>query len=130
MSKLTESFRGVGVFNAHGFYGGQPYISYVPNGGCRSFQYACWAVHPPAGKKWTNLHWMDYGSKRFAISAAKGATHKERKASALLEAQAFLSRNCGIQQYAKDPYGGYGDAEFVSLRIADLKAQAQDKEDS
>lgn len=126
MSKLTESFRTVRVVNPYDFYQGRPYVWYQPNGPSRSMVYAAWMVAPPRGKKFEG-HWHDYGNKSFGLYDGDGGTHAVRKATSLAMAISWAKYTLGIQEWAKDPYGSYGEAKFVKARISELKVQVVER---
>jgi len=111
MSKLTDKLREKGVYNIHDFYGyGQPFIVYYPSTSGRAGQSARWKVF----KIGTSLSetWYDYGAKTFLKWGDK------KKAFA--EAQAYATEKFGIKEFARDPFGGYGDAEYVKARLKEL----------
>lgn len=121
MSKLTESFRSIRVFNPHDFYAtrrGQAYIEYTTADRGRGGRSAYWAVYGVGFDTNPDGHWRDYGRKTFPVYS------REDKASQLEAAQEWAARY-GITDWAKDPYGGWGDAEFVKQRVAELKAQVK-----
>ena len=107
MSKLTEVLREKKVYNEYLFYGKQPYIGYRS---AHSVIPACWAVC----KLGINLGeaWYDYGSRTFS---AWGNRKK-----ALGEAQAWASEKFGVKVWARDPFGSYGEAEFIKKRIKEI----------
>jgi hypothetical protein len=112
MSKLTDKLRERGVFNPHNFYGPQPYIGQRVKGGSRDVVPSSWQVHK-AGLSLSTA-WYDYGAKSFSYSGV--ASRKE----ALAEAIAWASERFGIKNWAKDPFGSYGDAEYIRNRIKEL----------
>lgn len=113
MSKLTDSFRAVGVFNPYEFYGrGRVYLDFRP-AHSRACVSSAWVVHCPGFKTDPGAHWQDNGNKTF-LGRFRG--------EALADAQAWASERYGIKAWARDPYGGYGDAEFVAARVKELKA--------
>ena len=115
MSKLTEKFREKRVYNPYEFYGElEPYIVYHPS---RPFHSANWAVI----KRGVNMGraWYDDGCRTFRGFGMPG--EGTRRARALLEAQAWASEKFGIKEWARDPFGSYGEAEFVKRRIKELK---------
>jgi hypothetical protein len=123
MSKLTESFRAVGVINPHDFYGhGNVFITYAPTEGGRVWG-ARWRVARPGFQTDPKAAWYDYGNKTFQVWAPYGEKHSEVKRAVLAEAQAWASQRYGITEWKRDPFGSYGDAEFVVNRIKELKAQ-------
>lgn len=123
MSKLTDSFRTVGVFNPYAFHGDEPYIEYRPNGDSRSMIYAAWGIHAK-GRKLSD-HWRDNGVKFVHVNFALGATFADRKATALAAAQKWASERFGITEWARSPYGSYGEAGHVKARVAELKAEVE-----
>jgi hypothetical protein len=120
VSKLTESFREVGVYNLHEFYGkGNVYLHFHPSDSRRCFTRG-WGVFRPGYPTDPKAHWMDYGNKYF---------HGGFRGEALVQAQAWAGKRYGIKEWARDPFGGYGDAAFVKARVKTLKAEvAKNKE--
>lgn len=116
MSKLTESFRAVEVYNPYEFYGEKPYISFSP-----AQPHSCivsrWAVH----KRGLNLSesWYDHGAQTFSVYGDKQ--------KALLKAQIWATGLFGIKEWTRDPYGSYGDAEYVKSRVKELKQLVKEK---
>ena len=115
MSKLTDKFREKGVFNSYYFYGMQPYISYQVGDNWISSR---WAVY----KRGKNLGqaWYDHGCRTFTGHGEVGDGTKRTKG--LLQAQRWASKKFGIETWARDPFGSYGEAEFVKQRVKELKA--------
>lgn len=110
MSKLTEQLREKRVSNPYDFYNGQPYITYHSHDR-RSCTPSCWAVI----KRGLTLSdaWHDYGARTFSgFGNRKGA---------LAEAQAWAAERFGIKVWARDPFGSYGDADFIKQRIKELR---------
>jgi hypothetical protein len=56
--------------------------------------------------------WYDYGARTFS----------GRKKEALSEAQAWATDRFGIKVWVRDPFGSYGEAEFIKKRIKELTA--------
>lgn len=124
MSKLTDQLREIRIFNDHGFFndgGTQVYISYSPAERGRAYKSACWQVHRFVNGREVQTdpdgHWRDYGRKTFS------AYRREDKAPALERAQAWCAERYGITEWARSPFGGYGDAEFVKARLKELKGR-------
>lgn len=114
MSKKQEAFRAIRVFNSHevcDLGGGTIYLSYHPRDerGCSP---AKWLVnginHSPDPKS----HWADYGSKSFI---------GKMRSPAFGEAKAWASEKYGIKEWARDPFGGWQDAEV--LRRVEIKSK-------
>ena len=107
MSKLTETLREKKVYNEYEFYGTQPYISYYP---AHSVIPAHWSVC----KQGLNLGraWYDHNARTFS-------TRGNRKQS-LIEAQAWESETFGVKTWARDPFGSYGEVEFIKQRIKQI----------
>lgn len=78
-------------------------IGYAANGG-RSVLPAWWAVWSPFFKTNPDGAWYEHGSKTFTMG--DGETHKERKAAALITAQAWAAQY-GITEWAKNRVGDY-----------------------
>lgn len=122
MSKLTESFQTVRVFNSFEFYGhGRPYIAFAPRAGAFP---AKWQVHRPGFKTDPDAHWGDHGSKTFSASGKGDAVAQQK-------ALDWASERYGIKEWKRDPFGSYGETEFVDRRVKELKAavreQAEDR---
>jgi hypothetical protein len=112
MSKLTEQLRSRGIHNSYDFYEQEPWISWTANGG-RSVLPAWWAVY----KRGRNLGsaWYDHGAKTFS--------GRKRDKEVLAEAQRWASVEFGgIKEWARDPFGSYGDAGFIKKRITEILA--------
>jgi hypothetical protein len=144
MSKLKDSLRTVGVFNPYHFYrsaeqeGAVVHIDYYPNGNQRAGQYAHWAVAlgtvnlDPEGN---TGHRFLIKSKDFSVTFthsddprfSRRGTFAEARQAALREAQDWANKKFGKRPWAKDPWGGYGDAVYVAERLAELKAAAKAK---
>ena len=122
MSKLTEAYRTVGVFNAYEFARdkGRIWIGYTPNDYGRAGRSACWHVYGRDIQTDPKAHWQDNGSKWFGFLGAKGRNHSERKRSVLLLAQKWASEKYGIKKWARTPFGDWMEAEFVRSRVAEL----------
>lgn len=121
MSKRTDAWRAVRLYNIHGFYAGRPYISYQAGENGRVYRPAGWRVY----KQGENLatHWMDSGARVFTIHGQPGTRLTERRWAAHSEAVRWASERFGISDWMKDPYGGWGEAAFVKARIRDLNEQ-------
>ena len=116
MSKLTETFRTVRVFNPHDFYGtGNVYLAFRRSDPRRCVTSA-WGVFRPGFQTAPGGFWGNYGNKHF-LGGFRG--------EALLEAQEWAGKRYGVTEWARDPYGSYGDARFIKARIAALKAEAK-----
>lgn len=120
MSKLTEELRTVGVFNSHGFYNGQEprgqvFIGYRTEDGRSPFS-SRWLVYRIGFKTDPGAHWSDNGNRSFIPHG------RHSRKEALAEAQAWAGKRYGIGEWKRDPFGSYGDAEFVTARTAELKA--------
>lgn len=119
MSKLTESLRAVGVFNPHDFYGnGNVYLAFrrVDSRRCVT---SAWGVHRPGFKTEPDGFWGNYGNKYF---------HGGFRGDALVAAQKWAGERYKIEEWARDPFGSYGDAAFVKARIAALKAEIKKRQ--
>jgi hypothetical protein len=115
MSKLTEKFREKGIFNPYNFYGDQPYITYQ-SAQPRSCMCAQWSVV----KRGLDMGeaWYDYGCKTFTGFGLTG--EGSIRTRALLQAQAWASEKFGIKTWMRDPFGSYGEVEYVKKRIKEL----------
>ena len=109
MSKTIDKMRERGVYNAYDFYADKPYISYctherrscIPNG---------WSVC----KRGLNLGqaWYDNGRRSFSAFG--------NRKQALAEAQEWAGKKFGILEWARDPFGSYGEAAYVKARVKEL----------
>jgi hypothetical protein len=109
MSKLTDQLRAVKCINQWDFYGDQPYLYYRPRGDARSMQVPGWLVFKRGVK--LEGHWMDHGARWF---------HTKRNAPEV--AQAWAAKQFKIKAWARDPWGGYGPADYVTTRLQELLA--------
>lgn len=125
MSKLTDEFRKLKIYNQHEFSRkDMVYITYHPQTTGLGSRCARWVVCGVGFSIDPNGHWSDYGNKPFMVWG------REQKQSALLEAQEWAGKQYGIKSWAKTPYGSWMDAEFVKKRVAELKAQLKQLEAS
>jgi hypothetical protein len=115
VSKLTEKLRTVGVFNPYGFYGDHPYIGSRARE-ARACRCAAWMVHKK--NEVLDNAWYNYGARAFTHGG------RESKKKALADAQAWASDKFGIKEWARDPFGSYGEASFVKARVAELVRKA------
>lgn len=123
MSKLTEQFRNVGIYNAWEFYGvGRVYIDRQTTFG-RSPIPSAWKVIRP-GYKTDPEGWHYDGHKAFSYAERDGSKQ------AFEEAKAWASERYGVREWKRDPFGAYGEAQFVVARIAELKQVAADAKGS
>jgi hypothetical protein len=116
--KLTDKLRERGVYNSWEFYGNEVYISFRANQGSRDVLPSRWNVRKPG----TSLSdaWYDNGCKSFGGSGRKGA------AAGLEEAKKWASKEFGIKEWARDPYGSWGEAGYVKRRIKELTKAASE----
>lgn len=116
MSKLTDLLSTVKVYNDYEFFGNEPYMTHASNGG-RTVMPPWWAV----GKRGVKLsnEWYANGNKLFSHFGGK-----ESKREAFDEASEFMRTEFGIEKLARSPFGGWGDAEFVTKRLKELKELA------
>lgn len=123
MSKLTDKFHAINIINPHAFYErGQVFITYRKGGSLA----AGWHVHKRGSQTNPDGHFLDGKDKLFVLFRSSGDTHKERRASALKQAQDWAAEQYGVTEWAKDPFGGYGEASYVKARTAHLKAASAD----
>jgi hypothetical protein len=131
-----EEMRKRRVFNPYGFYGTRPYIWYQARGDSRMTKVPGWMV-TRRGLKLGDF-WEDYGSKHFFLEPpphdpSKYTEHQRNKLgqeTALKDAMAWASEKFAIKAWARDPFGGYGPAEFVTERVRAILAapEGQDME--
>lgn len=118
MSKLTESFRTIGINNANDFAEkGNVYIAYYPEWNSRSVIPSRSFVYRPGYNTDPEAAWYDHKTKTFSGN----------KATSVEEAKAWASERYGIKEWAKTPYGDWMDADFVKKRVAELKALVKAK---
>lgn len=122
MSKLTESFKTVGVCNPANFANGEPYLNYYPLASYGHYSQD-WVCH----KSGENLsgHIIYHGK---SFSTFGSGPHHELKRRALEAAKAWAGERFGITEWARTPYGSWMDADFVKRRTAELKAMVEAKE--
>lgn len=126
MSKVLEAMRERLVFNQYEFYKSQPYIWYQARGDSRSMTVQGWMVTKRGEKLAT--HWKDNDSKHFYLELPaydpSKYTQRQRteiaKDGALKAARAWASERFGVKEWAKDPFGSYGPAEFVAARLKEI----------
>lgn len=125
MSKLTDLLATVGVRNEHAFYNGRTpagrvFITWTGSGG-RSPIGFYWTIRDVGGltddRPADTREWYSNGNRIFHALGDK--------AEALAQAQEWASIRYGITEWKRDPFGSYGDATFVSARLAALKDQAK-----
>jgi hypothetical protein len=129
MSKTIDLLRTAGVFNDHGFFDGSDgprsevwvaYFSDLSRGGHGRYARVYRRSHEtdPAGPWYHNGNKAFYGVTR----TSEGMT---QRAHCLALAQEWAGEQYGITEWARTPFGGYGDAGFVKRRLAELKEQAK-----
>lgn len=146
MSKFTEALRALGrdngaVYNAHGFYvDGEPgervWITYTPGERGRFFReggaHVNRAVDGRDVKTDPKGHWTQNGRKFFGASTMRhpGLTAPEARRRAIEQAQAWATETYGVgtEGWARDPFGGYGPADFVKARTKILKERVRNAE--
>ena len=120
--RLVEDLRTLRVINPHDFYDGetpqgQVFIGYRTGDTWRP---SGWHVSRRGYNLNSDKDRLN-SSKEFISFEGSGA--KERKELAFAAAQAWASKRYGIAEWAKDPYGSFGDATFVAERLAALEAE-------
>lgn len=117
MSKLTELFRSVKIYNDYEFFRDEPHMWYRPQGDARSMMSSAWMVT----KHGTNLekHWSDRGSYCILVWG------RHDKQERFEEAALYMYTQFGIEELARSPFGGWGDKQFVKRRIAEIKEMAK-----
>lgn len=109
MSKLTNSFRKLDIFNAYHFAGrGNVYVLFYPRDHIDSSR--------------TRIHRLGYhtdpkGSYRDGFDKYFTGNKEHSLSAAML----WAGQKYGIMNWARTPYGSYMDAEFVKTRMADLR---------
>lgn len=123
-----DTFRDAGIRNSWEFYGhGRPYISFESGGGPGQLSSRVQVTRPGyRTDNDKNAHFLNNGRKTFELYHHQG-TASERKAAAITEAQTWAGARYGIGEWARDPFGSYGDATFVKERVAEIKAQAAER---
>jgi hypothetical protein len=115
-----------GVCNSHGFYTGdeprgQVFVFYAPGD---TWHPQNWSV----ARKGYSLGSDNLNrAKEFLLFSTGGSSHSERKALALEQARAWAGERYGISEWGQDPFGGWGDAGYVTQRTAELEAEAEAK---
>ena len=118
MSKLTESFRSIGVFNAYEFAGhGMVFLDYRGWDSVTRVT-SSWFVVRHGFVTDAKAHWSDNGCKTFP---------GRKNSTALYEAKAWAGEKYGITEWAKTPYGTWMEAAFVKRRVKELKAEVKRK---
>lgn len=102
------------VYNPHDYASGRAWLEYDAEQRGRMSSGARWAVHQ-AGKDFGG-HWTDYGAKVFTLF---GCT----KVEAFAEAVAWMSKELGIKELAKTPFGTWMEKSFVHERNAQIAAR-------
>lgn len=125
MTATLALLNSVGVQNDHGFFNGadpagQVWIGYNTSAP-RSPVGSWWAVYRRGYKTDPKGDWYRYGNKAFS------AYGRADRAPKLAAAQAWAGERYGIQEWKRTPFGSYGDAAFVTARLAELKAEAKAK---
>lgn len=132
MSKFTDRLRAVKVYNPHDFYRdkGRVWIAYSPMQGGRWYSPAQWVVTGVGIEVCPDAPWYNHGKKCISISdvAISAGTLKERRQRGLEQAMAWAEEHFGITEWARDPYGGYGEASFVRPRTKELREAVKDQE--
>lgn len=116
MSKLTDQFRARGVYNEYEFFGEQPYITYYA-AEPRTLGSARYMVF----KRGVDLGqaWYDRGGRAFL----RWGDRRE----ALAAAQKFVTERFGITEFARCPFGAFGDSTFIKARIKEILALPEKK---
>lgn len=116
MTKLQDKLKDMDVFNNAIFFWENPYIWYRPRDKTRT---PAWMV-TKRGQDIGN-NWYDYGSKSFPCIG------NEDKAQRFEEAKSYMAEKFGITRLSRSPFGGWGDADFIAKRIAELTAEKVEK---
>jgi hypothetical protein len=117
VSKLTEAWREIKVFNPYAFAGnGNVYIDYRPQDSGRGGYSSGYLVIRPGFVTDPKAHWTEDGSKFFLVWGRKD------RANVFEQAKAWASAKYGIKKWARTPYGSWMEAEFVKRRTAELNA--------
>lgn len=112
MSKLTEKLNAIGMHNSYEFFVDEPYIYISLRGGSRDVIPSSYKVSK-CGVSLSEA-WYDYGAKSFSFC------NRESKKEALEEAKKWAREKFGITEWARNPFGDYGDANFIQRRIEEL----------
>jgi hypothetical protein len=121
MSKLTESFKQLRIFNEWDFAGhGNVYITFIPQDNGRGGHGSKYQVIRPGFKTDSNGPWYEYGHKTFTPSSHR-KLGTNGKAEALAEAKKWAGDRYGILEWDKTPYGSWMDAALVDARVKELK---------
>lgn len=128
MSKTTDLLGTVGVVNDHGFFNrqGLVWIDYTPADNGRGGHGGYATVFGQGVKTNPGGHWQDYGRKTFRMrDNPVGVTLKAYRVGL---AQVWATERYGVKEWARTPFGGYGDAVFVRARLKELRALAKRSE--
>ncbi|KKN09665.1 hypothetical protein LCGC14_1044360 [marine sediment metagenome] len=117
-SKATRLLRTVRIFNDYDFFGQQPYIYRRPRGIGLDLTVSAWM----ATRRGVSLDdaWYNYGDRPFTYLG------REAVAPALAVAKEWAGKRFGITAWARSPFGGWGYADFVKTRMAELRAKARE----
>ena len=119
MAKITQAdLRRIGIVNSFEFYGEQPYISHRDTVSRDVTPSAWYAVK--RGEDLNDGHGAGYEHDARWFVHTGGGTGPLGKA-ALAKAQAWASERFGIDSWAKDPFGGYGPADYIAEHLAFLQ---------
>ncbi len=121
MSKLTDKLNARGFHNSWEFFMNEPYISFYPakSQACRP---ATFRIHKRDQK--LSDAWYDYGAKSFSFSGQQG------KKEAFAKAQAWASSHFDIKEWARNPFGDWGEAGFIQKRTVEILALPDKNADS
>lgn len=128
MTRLQDELREAGVRNEHGFFNGdepsgQVWLAYYPRIP-RDVLGPHWTVYQRGTKTNPDGLWYHYGNKVFS-AFHPGDNGESPRAAALKTAQAWAGARYGISDWKRTPFGGYGDAQFVEARLAELRKVAR-----
>lgn len=112
MSKLTDKLALAGIHNSSGYAGKGNVFIWRRAGD--SWTTPAFLVHRVGYKTDASAHFQDHGNKSFIIM------NREDVQSALSDAQKWAGKRYGIEEWAKNPFGDWMDAEFIKKRTAEL----------
>lgn len=117
MSKLQELCTSVKVYNDYEFFGDQPYIDWCQSE--RRSVFPPWYAVCKRGVSFGDA-WYAHGAKLFSYSGGAENKHK-----AFDKAAEFMKSEFGITSLKRSPFGGWGDMEYVTKRLKEIKALAK-----
>lgn len=113
-SKVIKRLRELRVFNPHGFYGKEPYIDRHVSDYRDAFP-SYYTVIKRGEVLDEEPHWR-FGKDQMVFTYLGRDGSKE----VLAKAQKWASERFGIKEWVRDPFGSWGDKEYVERRLKEL----------